>query len=89
MKRILAVSLLLLPFAACEKNDTQLFCWECSYDKKVDNGNGIINTTKETKDVCYMTEEEARQYELRYRTRRELNVEYGDMACTKKPATKK
>lgn len=89
MKKIFAASFLLLLLAACEKNETDLHCWECSYTKKVDNENGVITSSTESKDVCNLSEEEIRQYELRYRTRKELNVEYGDMTCKQKPSTPK
>ena len=84
MKKIFTVSFLLIAMAACEKNDTDIHCWQCSYMKKVDNENGTVTTTTESRDICNMSEEEIRQYEKRNTTHKQLNVTYGDMTCVKK-----
>ena len=85
MKKIFAACFVVLSMAACEKNDTDLHCWECTYEKMVDDVNGQVTTTEESREVCGLTEEEIRIYEQRYQRRTELNTTYGDMKCTQIP----
>ena len=63
MKKLTAITLLvILSFASCKKEE-QKFCWKCTLFPPNSSNTGVSSINKTVSDVCNQTEAEIRAYE--------------------------
>ena len=82
MKKLLAICLLAISFASCEKKDTDKHCWICKWEEKTMDDNGVVTTRKDdSASYCYMTEDQIKNIENQQKARVELEKTYSDTKC--------
>lgn len=85
MKKLLAITLVALSFAACKKHDSDRHCWTCYHTKTSTNSTLTQSTWTDSLYMCDMTPDEIHVYEDRYQARELDGIKYSDMHCLEQP----
>lgn len=85
MKRIIAVSFVIIAFASCEKaTERTIRCWTCTQPVFEDRGNGINIEGVKSHDVCNLNDADIKNYEIRHSNKRHLDSTFGTLTCVAK-----